>query len=134
MRILQKCMISGNDYVSSFFRNGKIICYKVLESKAKFQRAFAKLGMTWEISEDVVSDLKHFLCQVYGCRAKDVNSARYEMFSKKYTKGDEVIDMALLIPCKTVFMLHLQRANYYAALLKMSLSQDIDAPQPTSHG
>ena len=74
-----------------------------------------------------------FLCSTYGCKAREVNLSRYEMFNKKYTKEDKVIDMALLIPCKTVFMLHLERANYYAALLKRSLSLNINEPPPTSH-
>ena len=104
-----------------------------MESKLKFQKAFAELGSEWEISANVAKDLENFSLFDDGCKAREVNLSRYEMFNKKYTKEDKVIDMALLIPCKTVFMLHLERANYYAALLKRSLSLNTNEPPPTSH-
>ena len=120
--------------MSSFFRKGKTTCYKVLESKSKFQRAFGQLGSDWDLPASTAKDLEHFLCAAYGCKAKEVNLARYEMFDKKYTKENKVIDMALLIPCQTVFMLHVARSNYYAAMLKRSLSLDMNEPLPTSYG
>ena len=124
---------TGNDYISSFFRKGKNSCNKILEAKSEFQRAFAQLGEDWDVSENIVKDLEHFLCLLYGCKAKDVDSARYEMFDKKFQNENKVIDMSLLIPCKQVFMLRLSRANYYAAILKRTLSLHMDAPPSTEH-
>ena len=39
---------------------------------------------------------------------------------KKYTKGNKVIDLTLLPPCKTSLNLHLQRCNYIALIWKCS--------------
>ena len=50
------------------------------------------------------------------------------MFDRKYTKEDKFIDMASLIPCQTVFMPHVAHSNYYAAMLKRSLSLELNEP------
>ena len=72
--------------------------------------------------------LGDFFCAVYGYKAKEVNLAHYEMFDRKYTKEDNIIDMASLIPCQTVFMPHVARSIYYATMLKISLSLDMNEP------
>ena len=53
---------TGNDYCSSFFRKGKPTCFKVLLRKSKFQNAFARLGDTWELPQEIINDLELYLC------------------------------------------------------------------------
>ena len=53
---------TGNDFFSSFFRKGKETCFKTMLRSAKFQALFARLGVAWELTDDLMSDLEQFLC------------------------------------------------------------------------
>ena len=41
---------TGNDYTSSFFRKGKVACWKVIETNHKFLHAFKELGLAWKLA------------------------------------------------------------------------------------
>ena len=41
---------TGNDYTSSFFRKGKVACWKVVETNHRFLHAFKELGSAWELA------------------------------------------------------------------------------------
>ena len=43
---------TGNDYVSSFFRKGKGICWKVLQKFSKFENTFSDIGNTIELKNE----------------------------------------------------------------------------------
>ena len=45
---------SGNDYVSSFFKKGKDQFWKLLEKFEKFHDCFSKLGVQYEMSEELL--------------------------------------------------------------------------------
>ena len=104
--------VTGNDYTSAIFGKGKGKCWKVMKSKEKFLIAFQQLGDDWQLPEALLNTLKVFTCNIYGSRKSTVNEARYELFMKKYTKGNKVIDFPLLPACKTSHNLHLEPCNY----------------------
>ena len=66
---------TGNDFCSSFFRKGKETCFKTMLRSAKFQAVFARLGVAWELTDELISDLEQFLCNLYKSKLKDVNKA-----------------------------------------------------------
>ena len=105
-----------------------------MKSKEKFVIAFPQLGDDWQLSEALLNTLEIFTCKLYGSRKSTVNEARYELFMKKYTKENKVIDLSLLPPCKTTLNLHLQRCNYVARIWKCSGSAENNYPLPTEHG
>ena len=101
---------------------------------AKFQAVFARLGVAWELTVDLTSDLEQFLCNLYKSKLKDVNKARYKQFKTKFSEEEKATDMAVLLPCRTVFILHAMRANYIACIWKRSCIPDIDEPHFTPFG
>jgi len=113
--------LTGNDFVSSFFRKGKKRCFEILEKKAKYQNALALLGNTWELSDEIFNIIQQFVCQIYSSSKREVNAACYEMFYKKYQNHNKVVDMSTLPPCKAVLKLHVLRSLYIAALWKRSI-------------
>ena len=125
---------TGNDYVSSFFRKGKDSCMRVLEKSSRFQRTFSRLGDEWELSDQLVSELEEYVCYLYGSRSKDINLVQYNIYTKKYTNENKIIDMCSLPPCRSVLKLHSMRANYVAAVWKRSTSPNIEMPLITSSG
>ena len=95
---------TGNDYISSFFRKGKEKCWKLVEKTKKFQNAFSILGENCEVSNDLFIMLEEFVCQLYGYRKKSTDRVRFQIYDKKYTKENKVIDMAALPPpCSSVY-------------------------------
>ena len=112
--------VTGNDYTSAFFGKGKGKCWKVMKSKEKLVIAFQQLDDDWQLPEALLNTLEVFTRNLYGSRKSTVNEARYELFMKKYTKGNKVIDLVLLQPCKTSFNLHLQQCNYIARIWRCS--------------
>ena len=105
-----------------------------MKSKEKFVIAFQQLGDDWQLSEALLNTLEIFTCKLYGSRKSKVNEARYELFMKKYTKENKVIDLFLLPPCKTTLNLHLQRCNYVARIWKCSGSAENNYSLPSEHG
>ena len=94
--------VTGNNYVSSFFKKGKQMCWKALQKNLNFVEAFSLLGENWSVDVDdgTMPVLQQYVCTRYGYpREKSVNVVRSKLFEKKYTKGGKVIDMALLPPC-----------------------------------
>ena len=102
---------TGNDYVSSFFKKGKEMCWKLVRKYEKFERCFINLGMESSFSSSLFSALQEFVSMLYGTKLKPVNEFRYAIFEKKRQKENKITDMAALPPCESV--LH-QRANAVA--------------------
>ena len=81
----------GNDYVSSFFRKGKLHCWKVLEKSERFSAAIQQLGATWELPSSTLQQVQAFVCALYGNKkCRGVNELRANMFDKKYTQKNKV--------------------------------------------
>ena len=125
---------TGNDFVSCFFRKGKAMCWKVMKQSEKFEVLFHHLGSTWDLSEELYQLLEEYTCLLYGYKRKNINNLRSEMFAKKYTNENKVVDLSVLPPCQSVLRLHSKRANYVAKIWKSSLQPIIDVSQISEHG
>ena len=108
---------TGNDFVSSFFKKGKLSCFKVMEGDSHLRSAFTQLGSSWDLSDDTYDGLQSFVIKLYGTKkVKTVDEARYKIFKKKYDNEEKTVDMSMLPPCESVLRLHCERANYLAAI------------------
>ena len=79
-----------------------------MNSNPLYPRAFEELGRTWEINEQTVVHIELFVCKLYSGKAKKVNEERYELYEKKYTRNNKIIDLSNLPPCEATLLLHLK--------------------------
>ena len=56
---------TGRDTCCAFTGTGKIKPIKVLQKNAKFSNMLARLGDSWEVSDDMVSDAEELTCVFY---------------------------------------------------------------------
>ena len=82
--------LSGNhDQVSSFFRKGKIICFKTMAPSSLCLNVSKSFGDSWEIVAKDFAIFEHFLCKLYKSKQKSVDSARFEKFIFKIRKENK---------------------------------------------
>ena len=105
--------LTGNDYVSSFFRKGKSTCWDIMKDDNVIVEALTQLGQSWDLSEDIEKVLEKFVCKLYGSRKNSVNEVRFQQFKRKQKKG-VIIDLSLLPRSKSALHLHFERTNYVA--------------------
>ena len=128
-------LFTGNDYVSSFFRKGKTMCYSLMTKDKKYLDAFMSLGSQWDVEETTVSILEQYICSLYGRKKCDsVNVARQQIFWERYNKSKQIVDLSLLPPCRESLVLHIRRANYVSRLWRLSLVPLVNPPHPSQHG
>ena len=127
---------TGNDYVSGFFRKGKKLCWNVMVKDDQFLEAFSSLGDVWSTSESTVQTLERYVCKLYGAKKKTstVNAARFELFSKKHSVENKVIDLSLLPPCQTSLRLHILRSNFISGMWKRTLEPVVILPNIVENG
>ena len=103
---------SGNDYVSSFFRKGKLAVWKTVTKNNAFVELFSSLGTEVTVSEELVRRLEWFVCSLYGYpRIQSVNEARRKVFWDRFHKENKIIDLSLMPPCSSNLRYHIMRAN-----------------------
>ena len=123
--------LTGNDYVTSFFCKGKLHCWKVLEKSERFLAAIQRLGATWELPSYTFQQVQAYACVLYGnTKCKSVT----DMFNKKYTQKNKVIDLSMLPPCESALMLHCKRANDVAKIWESALNPIVHAPEIYENG
>ena len=91
--------LTGNDYISSFFRKEKKKCLKLVEKRQN--------------KKEIV--LEEFVCQLHGYWNKSTDRVCFQIYDKKYTKENK-IDIAALPSCSSVWRLHILRSNMLASL------------------
>ena len=120
---------TGCDSVSAFKNKGKVRGLNMMLSTKPLQDSFAQLGTLWSPSDEIVSNLEDFVCTLYGEKeCKDIDEVRFRLFCR-YLRPED-----MLPPTKDSLILHIKRANYQAAIHRLSLCQHINAPSPTDHG
>ena len=92
---------SGNYYVSSFFRKGKIAFWKAMLKRAEFIELFAGLGVTTNLSGTSAINIEKFVCFLYG--------------DQRIASVDE---LRLLPPCRSNLRIHTTRANYVTQMYR----------------
>ena len=96
---------TGCDSTSAFKGVGKIKPIKTMQKMPKYQPLLAKLGDSWEVSEELVKGLEEFTCAMYGKpRFKDIDDLRYTILKGKCDVEGKLdpsnnVDMGSLPPC-----------------------------------
>ena len=126
---------TGNDYVSSFLRKGKQVCWKLIKDSAEFLQIFGELGSQDSVSESTATGLEKFVCSLYGeKRLSSVNRVRKIIFWRSYSRDNKVIDLSLLPPCQTSLERHIRRANYVARIWRQASHPMMNIQDPQFHG
>ena len=58
--------LTGCDFTSSFFRQGKVSPFKLLEKLPESQTIFSQMGDTNEISDVKMRGIESYVCAMYG--------------------------------------------------------------------
>ena len=75
-------VFTGNDYVSSFFKKRKEMCWKLFRKYEKFERCLINLEMESSLSSSLFSTLQEFVSMLHGTKLESVNEDRYAIFEK----------------------------------------------------
>ncbi len=118
---------TGCDAISAFAGQGKLKALKILLREQKFIDAFATLGSSWNVANDLFCIIEEFVCQLYCRNTKilKVNELRYQMFSSR--RGE--MESAELPPCEDTLKQHILRANYKAAIWWRILVNSPETPR-----
>ena len=83
---------SGNDYVSSFLRRGKQLCWKYVKNSPQFLDLFSSLGESRNLAEDQMKALEHFVCSIFGKKnMHSVDETRQTIFWEKHEKDGKLL-------------------------------------------
>ena len=76
---------TGYDTISTFAGQGKLKALKILLREQKFIDAFATLGSSWNVANELLCTIEEFVCQLYCRNTKilKVNELRYQMFRSR---------------------------------------------------
>ena len=81
---------TGNDFVSSFFKKGKQVCFKAMKKLEVYMDAFSSLGNEWSIDSTLTTILEKFLCHLYGFKSdSNINTVREKIFQKKLSSMNQ---------------------------------------------
>ena len=119
---------TGCDSTSGFHGYGKSKPLNLLLKEKHFCGAFINLGKEFTTDTDTAKLLEVFVCRMYGVETESANEARYRLFCMK-----SACEQALP-PTSDALSLHIERANYQAAIHRRSLDQYISPPDPVGHG
>ena len=100
----------------------------------KFVAAFSELRRNWELTGEIATAPEKYLCTLYGSKENSVDAARRDMFMKKQTKENKVIDLSVIPPCFTSLYLQMKRANYVAVVWKRREHPQMLFPRIEEHG
>ncbi len=95
---------TGCDSVSAFAGRGKLTALKLVKGNRAFQESFKSLGTSWDVSDEIYSNMELFVCRMYAPSSSvcDVNDLRYLLFCTK--RGE--VESSLLPPCRDCLKLH----------------------------
>ena len=97
------------DTISAFAGQGKLKALKIFLREQKFIDAFATLGSSWNVRNELFCIIEEFVCQLY-CRNTNilkVNELKYQMFRNRR----EEMESAQRPPCEDTIKQHTRRAN-----------------------
>ena len=123
---------TGCDTMSAFAGRGNLSALKLMKENPIYQDTFDQLGMSWDVSEELLEKLEQFTCDMYyaGSSTREVNGLRYQLFCDK--RGE--VESSQLPPCRDSLTMHVLRANYQAAIWKACLEASPVTPKSTDHG
>ena len=126
---------TGNDYVSSFLRRGKKVCWKLVQDNQEFLTVFSNLGTTMQVSQQMIAGLSKYVCHLYGeKKTTSVDVARRKIFWRNFSRDSKIVDLSLIPPCSTSLKRHIERANYVARIWRQASDPMMDVDDPRNHG
>ena len=83
--------LTGCDYISLFFKKGKVRPLKLLQKDTDAQIVLSKLSILEEIDENTISTIEGYVCKIYAskniCKVNDLFLKIFpQIFLKKYAK------------------------------------------------
>lgn len=97
---LTRSLSGFHSFTGSFTGKGKLKLPRVLKSNPAYQKAFASLGSSEIIADDVITEMDKFTCEIYGIKRNTnadkqptVNDARYQMFCEKYDSKNKKLSL-----------------------------------------
>lgn len=121
--------ITGCDSVSSFYGKGKRTCYTQFKKHPEAFDGFKGLGEDFTVAAAVRSQIENFVCRLYGEDSTNINDVRYAVFC-----SPNKVSQHSLPPTQDELNLHLERANYQAAIWRRATESIISPPSPDKHG
>ena len=105
--------------------------FATLKKSSNHAEFLSSLGKDFSVTDEQVKMIEKFVCCLYGSpNSTDINDLRYAIFVGKKTTTES----QNLPPCFNSLKLHIQRANYQAAIWVRSLEQNPNIPSPVGHG
>ena len=126
--LLRLHALTGCDTTSAFKRRGKKTGLQLLQSNLQLCDGIQRLGDTFNVSDDLFTVRETFVCQLYGSKTNSINDCRYELFSVKGAQSDN------LPPTQDALQMHVQRANYQAAVWVRALQAKPVVPSSCGYG
>ncbi|GFR68590.1 hypothetical protein ElyMa_002025600 [Elysia marginata] len=123
---------TGCDVNSAFVQKGKSKPLNILKKNPEFAPVFKELGSSVTVSDELLSKLEKFVCQLYGKHSySSTNKLLHDLVRQEYiVRGQNVLssirgfDISLLPPCRAALKFHCLRAD---------IAQP-DIPDPEDHG
>ena len=103
-------------------------------TRESFVTAFKDIDKHWDLSDELIIEFEKFVCKLYRCKSVEVNKTHHELSQKKYTRENNIIDLALLPSCHSTLVIHLNCCNYVAHLWKTSASANLNILTPCQYG
>lgn len=129
-------VFTGEDCTSCFKGKGKIGPLKKLDKNPRFHKVFQQLGEDWNVNAEVLNEVEHFTCLMYGVvRESSVDNARVKLLQKMVGQGEKLtskskVDLGRLPPCQSALRKHIQRVNHRVAIFKHAHQPIIEKPKP----
>ena len=126
---------SGNDYVSSFYKQGKKKMWSKVKKNDSYLELFENYGSSDRLSVQDNNRLEKFVCDLYGFPKDDsVDVVRKKLYIRKSSKVGKSIELASLPPCKRNLEYHNKRANFVAITFRRACNVVMNLPDPIYHG
>lgn len=134
---------TGCDYTASFFGKWKIKPFDILTKHTEICEAFAKLGQSDVIPNDVMVQIERFVCHMYQHPKFDnINKVRLSTFIKIYENKStnnplhikKAFNTNLFPPCHAVLTNKIKRTNQISAIWKYATEREPAFYDPVNSG
>ena len=96
--------LTDSDYVSSFLRKGKQLCWRFVENDQTFFNLFGWLRMEIHLTDEMYDGFEKYVCRIYGeKRIEYVSHARSRTFWNKLMKEIRLLMIHYYCHAKIVY-------------------------------
>ena len=133
--------LTGCDTTSCFAGKGKIKALKILQDDNDLIETLSRFGTSETIDKNDLLKLEAFVCKLYGKPLyESVDKVRFDKVrqsfkcSRSLLSSTNGIDLSQMPPCKTVLLLHIQRANFQTLIWRNASISNPELPKPENNG